>query len=113
MNLVQHGKQRSGIATTRRRYRKQRESTQLALMLLGREDETTQDYARKIAQESQGWPFFVWEMAQHVQEDPKIADQSLDLDDVIWLRVNRIPTNANEAALQFDLNRDEPKYLGI
>lgn len=70
------------------------ESTQLALTLLGREDETSQDYARKIALESQGWPFFVWELAQHVQEDPEIADRSLELDEVIWVRVNRLPKDA-------------------
>ncbi len=66
------------------------ESTELALMLLGRDDEANHPFAKKIAQESGGWPFFVWELAQHVQEDPAIADQRLDLDEVIWARVNRL-----------------------
>lgn len=67
------------------------EATQLALILLGKDDETHQADAKKIAQESNGWPFFVWEMAQHLQEDPALADQTLDLDEVIWSRVNRLP----------------------
>jgi len=67
------------------------ESTQLALMLLGKDDETHLAYAKKIAQESSGWPFFVWEMAQHLQVDPEIADQTFELDEVIWSRVKRLP----------------------
>ena len=67
------------------------ESTQLALQLLGRDDETSRAFAKKIAQESHGWPFFVWELVQHVQEDPEIADQVLELDEVIWARVKRLP----------------------
>jgi serine/threonine protein kinase/tetratricopeptide (TPR) repeat protein len=69
----------------------EREATRLALMSLGGDDETNRAYAKKIAKESHGWPFFVWELAQHVQEDPGIADQSLELDEVIWTRVNRLP----------------------
>ena len=67
------------------------ESTQLALMLLGREDDASRSFANKIAAESGGWPFFVWELVQHVQEDSEIADQSLELDEVIWKRVTRLP----------------------
>ncbi|MBC8353987.1 MAG: protein kinase [Planctomycetes bacterium] len=72
----------------------QTESTQLALTLLGREDDASRTFANKIAEESGGWPFFVWELAQHVQQDPQIADQSLELDEVIWTRVNRLPEEA-------------------
>jgi two-component system sensor kinase len=72
----------------------QAEATQLALMLLGRDDDASRTFANKIAAESGGWPFFVWELAQHVQEDPEIADQSLELDEVIWTRVNRLPKEA-------------------
>ena len=67
------------------------ESALLASKLLGRDDEPTKLFASKIARESGGWPFFVWELVQHVQEDPEIADQSLDLDEVIWSRVKRLP----------------------
>ncbi len=36
------------------------ESTQLALLLLGRDDATSREFATKIAQESAGWPFSFW-----------------------------------------------------
>ncbi|MBC8353988.1 MAG: protein kinase [Planctomycetes bacterium] len=74
----------------------QTESTQLALTLLGREDDASRTFANKIAEESGGWPFFVWELAQHVQDDPEIADQSLELDEVIWARVTRLPMEARQ-----------------
>lgn len=67
------------------------ESKQLAMMLLGSEDEATQSYADRIARESGGWPFFVWELSQHVQDQPSGAEGSLDLDEVIWSRVCRLP----------------------
>ena len=70
------------------------DAKRLALMLLGRHDAATQELAGKIARESGGWPFFVWELAQHVQDDPDIADKSLELDEVIWTRVNRLPEEA-------------------
>jgi serine/threonine protein kinase/tetratricopeptide (TPR) repeat protein len=67
------------------------EATQLALMLLKRDDLDSIKFAAKIARESGGWPFFVWELVQHVQEAPETADQSLELDEVIWKRVSRLP----------------------
>jgi len=67
------------------------DAKRLALMLLGRDDEKSHELAGKIARESRGWPFFVWELAQHVQDTPEIADQSLELDEVIWTRVHRLP----------------------
>jgi serine/threonine protein kinase/tetratricopeptide (TPR) repeat protein len=70
------------------------DATRLALMLLDRDDDAAQSLAAKIARESRGWPFFVWELAQHVQDDPDIANQSLELDEVIWARVNRLPDDA-------------------
>ncbi|MBC8352029.1 MAG: protein kinase [Planctomycetes bacterium] len=69
----------------------QEDAKRLALMLLNRDDEGGDKLATKIARESKGWPFFVWELAQHVQDSPEIADQSLELDEVIWTRVNRLP----------------------
>ena len=68
----------------------EQDATRLALMLLKRDDPASIKFAAKIAKESGGWPFFVWELAQHVQEDPDIADQTLALDEVIWIRVNRL-----------------------
>ncbi len=67
------------------------DATQLALMLLKRDDLDSIKFAAKIAHESGGWPFFVWELVQHVQEAPEAADQALELDEVIWKRVSRLP----------------------
>ncbi|NND96737.1 MAG: protein kinase [Pirellulaceae bacterium] len=67
------------------------ESETLALSLLGENQQANRTYAKKIANESGGLPFFVWELAQHVQEDPGIADQAIELDEVIWVRVTRLP----------------------
>lgn len=67
------------------------DATRLALMLLKREDLDSIKFASKIARESGGWPFFVWELVQHVQEAPELADQILQLDEVIWTRVCRLP----------------------
>jgi len=69
------------------------QSRQLATMLLGEdlEPERREHLATRIAQESGGWPFFVWELAQHVREDVALSSESLELDEVIWSRVNRLP----------------------
>lgn len=67
------------------------ESTTLALKLLGCNDSSAQETARQIARESGGWPFFVWELTQGIQDDPEIAKGSLELDDVIWKRACRLP----------------------
>ncbi|MBC8290073.1 MAG: protein kinase [Planctomycetes bacterium] len=69
------------------------ESRRLATMLLGEDLDAgrKQHLAERIAQESGGWPFFVWELAQHVREDVALSSESLELDEVIWSRVNRLP----------------------
>jgi len=67
------------------------QATELALKLLGRNDKQTRETARRIAQESGGWPFFVWELALHVQHDQEMDSGTLELDDVIWSRVSRLP----------------------
>ena len=67
------------------------DSTKLALKLLGRDDAETRKTAAQIASESGGWPFFVWELTQGVQDDPNITSGSLELDDVIWARASRLP----------------------
>ncbi len=69
----------------------EQDARRLALMLLGRDDRQGHALAAKIARESGGSPFFVWELAQHVQDSSNIADQSLELDEVIWARVKRLP----------------------
>ena len=60
------------------------------------ESQNTPELAQRIADESQGWPFFVWELAQQVRENPDFANQSLELDEVIWARVQRLPEGAIE-----------------
>lgn len=67
------------------------DSTKLAMKLLGRDDAETRKTAAQIASESGGWPFFVWELTQGVQDDPNITSGSLELDDVIWARACRLP----------------------
>ena len=67
------------------------DASRLAMLLLKRDDLNSMKFATKIARESGGWPFFVWELVQHVQEAPEIADQTLELDEVIWTRVCRLP----------------------
>ena len=67
------------------------DASRLAMLLLKRDDLNSMKFATKIARESGGWPFFVWELVQHVQDAPEIADQALELDEVIWTRVCRLP----------------------
>jgi serine/threonine protein kinase/tetratricopeptide (TPR) repeat protein len=69
------------------------DATRLAMMLLNRTDSVTKRFAERIAQESAGSPFFVWELAQHIQEDSDTAVGSLELDEVIWSRVRRLPAD--------------------
>lgn len=59
------------------------DATQLARLLLKRDDRASLGFASKIAKESRGCPLFVWELPQHVQEDPNNTDQTLALDEVI------------------------------
>jgi serine/threonine protein kinase/tetratricopeptide (TPR) repeat protein len=67
------------------------EATRLALLLLKRDDMDSIKFAAKIARESGGRPFFVWELVQHIQDAPEFAEQTLELDEVIWSRVCRLP----------------------
>lgn len=67
------------------------DSTELALKLLARDDPQAHDLASRIARESAGWPFFVWELTQVIQHGSDIAEETLDLDEVIWARACRLP----------------------
>jgi hypothetical protein len=75
------------------------EATRLALALLGQADPRTLVQAEVIARESTGNPFFVQELVQHAS--PSIGSDEVDddakaltLDDVLWARVLRLPTEA-------------------
>ncbi|MFT5091252.1 MAG: serine/threonine protein kinase [Porticoccaceae bacterium] len=74
----------------------EQESTTLALKLLVRDDKNAHEIAARIASESGGWPFFVWELTQGVQDDPDIANGALELDDVIWARACRLPEETRQ-----------------
>ena len=67
------------------------DATRLARLLLQRVGADADRYAGKIARESSGWPFFVWELVQHVQESPESPDQALELDEVIRTRASCLP----------------------
>lgn len=68
----------------------------LALSLLDGNDDTTRELASRIASESAGSPFFVWELASHAREVPEIGRQTLQLDEVIWSRVCRLLDDTRE-----------------
>ena len=67
------------------------DSARLATSLLGRSDHAAAQLAAGIAKESGGSPFFVWELAQHARDDTSGTGTSLELDEVIWSRVCRLP----------------------
>lgn len=67
------------------------DASRLALMLIGQDSFESQKIAERIASESGGSPFFVWELAQHVKHDTASALGTLELDEVIWSRVTRMP----------------------
>jgi eukaryotic-like serine/threonine-protein kinase len=105
------------------------DAERLALNLLGRDDRATRQFAARIAGESGGSPFFVWELAQHVQDGAETVSGSLDLDEVIWSRVCRLteearsllevfsvagrPMRASEAYETIDARTDGPKLLAL
>ena len=69
------------------------DASRLALLLIGDERFNAEKIAERIANESRGQPFFVWELAQHVkysQDDTISTAGMLELDEVIWSRVTRM-----------------------
>ncbi|MGH7139488.1 MAG: hypothetical protein ACREHD_27395, partial [Pirellulales bacterium] len=75
------------------------ECVELAVELLGRNDETGLLQANQIVNESQGSPYFVCELAQHVREgilrdrpdEQSPAVPGVRLDDALWKRIERLP----------------------
>ncbi len=71
------------------------ESQALALQLLGTETEDANEKASRIALESGGSPYFVYELVRHLRSGRELVEaQDLDLDRVLWMRVQRLPEDA-------------------
>lgn len=75
------------------------ECVELAVGLLGRDDEAGLLQASQIVSEAQGSPYFVCELAQHVREgilcerpdDRSGVAPGVRLDDALWQRIERLP----------------------
>jgi serine/threonine protein kinase/tetratricopeptide (TPR) repeat protein len=75
------------------------ESRELALALFGRAGPEALERAEDVARESGGNPFFVGELVRHVQTGEDCsggpgAAAGVDLDDVLWARIQRLPDEA-------------------
>ncbi len=74
------------------------EARQLALALLGRDDAVALAQAHMVATESGGNPLFIDELVRHIQSGEPIerweAIGKLDLDEVVWTRIQRQPEDA-------------------
>jgi hypothetical protein len=71
------------------------EARKLAQTLLGGEDRS--DLAQSIARESEGSPFFIYELVQHLEAagpTPAAAPYGRTLPEVLWERVRRLPAEA-------------------
>jgi tRNA A-37 threonylcarbamoyl transferase component Bud32 len=71
----------------------------LVCKLLGVEDIAVTRLAEVIGRESDGNPFFVYELALYAQADQQrpghpLSGQEITLDEVLWARIQRMPPNA-------------------
>jgi len=76
----------------------QSEARELALALLGRDDAPARAQAHMVARESGGNPLFIDELVKHIQSGES-TDRwedigQLDLDEVLWARIQRQPDEA-------------------
>jgi hypothetical protein len=62
------------------------EATRLAAELLG---DVRSDQAKRIARESGGLPFFIFELARQAQIG--LEGRTLDLHDALWMRIEKLP----------------------
>jgi hypothetical protein len=76
----------------------QAESRELALALLERDDAISRAQAHLVARESRGNPLFIDELIKHIQSGawsaPSEAIGQVDLDVVLWARIQRQPAEA-------------------
>jgi hypothetical protein len=70
------------------------EAEELALGLLGPDKPGAAAYARTVARESQGSPYFVHELVQHVGRADGPPAGGGALDEVLWSRIERLPDAA-------------------
>src|SRR5690606_13606972 len=71
----------------------------LGLHMLGRDDETPQRLAERVAEESGGPPLFLRELATAVASSPQLADEHADLSRLLGMRVAELP-RAERAVLE-------------
>ncbi len=76
----------------------QSEARELALALLGRDDAVSRAQAHMVGRESGGNPLFIDELVKHIQSgEPTDSWEEigqLDLDEVLWARIQRQPEEA-------------------
>ncbi|HEX3449899.1 MAG TPA: protein kinase, partial [Isosphaeraceae bacterium] len=76
----------------------QSEARELALALLGRDDAVSRAQAHMVGRESRGNPLFIDELVKHIQSveptDNWEEIGQLDLDEVLWSRIQRQPEDA-------------------
>jgi eukaryotic-like serine/threonine-protein kinase len=76
----------------------QSEARELTLALLGRDDAVSRAQAHMVGRESGGNPLFIDELVRHIQNgEPTDSWEEigqLDLDEVLWSRINRQPEEA-------------------
>jgi serine/threonine protein kinase len=76
----------------------QSESRELTLALLGRDDAVSRAQAHVVARESGGNPLFIDELVRHIQGGEPTDNWNeigqLDLDEVLWSRIQRQPEDA-------------------
>jgi eukaryotic-like serine/threonine-protein kinase len=76
----------------------QSEGRELTLALLGRDDAVSRAQAHMVSRESRGNPLFIDELVRHIQSGEPTDNWEqigqLDLDEVLWARIQRQPEEA-------------------
>lgn len=71
------------------------DAVELAQTLIGNDDESHRLQAERIADESGGSPYFVYELVRHLKGGAALGEiRQLDLDEVLWRRAQRLPEEA-------------------
>jgi serine/threonine protein kinase/tetratricopeptide (TPR) repeat protein len=93
------------------------EARTLALALLSDSGPAAVDLADRVARESGGSPFFIYELAEHLRHGGEsspwlAATAAVDLDEVLWNRVEHLPSEA-KALLELVAVAGRPLRLRI